>query len=489
MKGASQVSSPSAPAVLVARSAFVLLGGRVISACLSLVGLMLLGSHLTRAEFGLYSYVVTLFCLFNVLIGFGGNVVATAEMARAPAHAPQTLGALLSLRFCLATVAVFIYGALIVLTEEGRNRGSLLLVAPFLLGSGLAGMEAYFHSKQKMRIPVTSQLLSQAVNVLILIWLCSRGKLTLLTACLLTAAALGFGHAITFLRGLSQVRPHWVWSLKPALSLLKTCYPQGVATVFCVLYFHLDTVMLRHMKGAEETATYGAGYRVFSFCVMMPTLVAVALLPELSRGRDSFLRMYGAAFQALLTFGLTSAVIMLMLSKDVLDLIYPAGKFDSTAPVLQVLFFAFAGVSLGAFASASLVALGKQKVWAWITFVGLILNLGMNFFLIPRHGALGAAVATCGTEGFVAVAGSLLVWRIGGCGPRVAGVGEAVVVAAAGGTIAWLLRGQPFYVWISGLALAGALFIFLRHRPLILRVFKEQEAIAPVEKESGREKK
>jgi len=49
---------------------------------------------------------------------------------------------------------------------------------------------------------------------------------------------------------------------------------------------------------------------------------------------------------------------------------------------------------------------GKQKQYQYIAIISLILNLTLNFILIPKYGINGAAIAT---------AISLLVWNMSGC--------------------------------------------------------------------------
>ena len=49
-----------------------------------------------------------------------------------------------------------------------------------------------------------------------------------------------------------------------------------------------------------------------------------------------------------------------------------------------------------------LTAKGSLRILNFIALVGMILNVGLNLFLIPSYGALGATIATLTTQFFVA---------------------------------------------------------------------------------------
>ena len=50
-----------------------------------------------------------------------------------------------------------------------------------------------------------------------------------------------------------------------------------------------------------------------------------------------------------------------------------------------------------------LVSIGKQKIVLYSTIIGAIINIAMNFFLIPTYGHFGAAIAAVVTEAVIAM--------------------------------------------------------------------------------------
>ena len=59
--------------------------------------------------------------------------------------------------------------------------------------------------------------------------------------------------------------------------------------------------------------------------------------------------------------------------------------------------------------STLLTAAGKLKVLNLTSAVGLILNIVLNFLLIPQYGAYGAAIASVSTQGLAGIAQVIIV--------------------------------------------------------------------------------
>jgi O-antigen/teichoic acid export membrane protein len=55
--------------------------------------------------------------------------------------------------------------------------------------------------------------------------------------------------------------------------------------------------------------------------------------------------------------------------------------------------------------------LGEQVLCAVVLFGAALLNIALNFILVPRLGLIGAASATAATLVLVALANALVVWH------------------------------------------------------------------------------
>ncbi|MBN1586567.1 MAG: polysaccharide biosynthesis C-terminal domain-containing protein, partial [Candidatus Omnitrophica bacterium] len=130
-----------------------------------------------------------------------------------------------------------------------------------------------------------------------------------------------------------------------------------------------------------------------------------ALFPTLSRryqtDRKSFERAYVQSFRLMAVIGAPVCAGVTLFASQLVRLAFGEG-FEASAWVLQLLAWAGLLVAFGNLNGSVLYAAGRQKVMAVVCGLGLILNIGLNIWLIPPYTYMGAAFATLVTE--------LLVW-------------------------------------------------------------------------------
>ena len=79
--------------------------------------------------------------------------------------------------------------------------------------------------------------------------------------------------------------------------------------------------------------------------------------------------------------------------------------------MLNILIVAVGIIFFGTLFSFGLIALGRQKSLLWISAAGAVINLLLNFILIPRYSYTAAAIITVGTELLVTILMAVAIWR------------------------------------------------------------------------------
>ncbi|HEY8193748.1 MAG TPA: lipopolysaccharide biosynthesis protein [Hyphomicrobium sp.] len=106
---------------------------------------------------------------------------------------------------------------------------------------------------------------------------------------------------------------------------------------------------------------------------------------------------------------LASALVILALGKPLLSLFGP--QFATGYPVMCILVFGFLSRSAMGPAEYLLNMLGEQKLCAAVLFGSALLNIALNFILVPKFGLTGAASATAISLTTAALLNALVVWR------------------------------------------------------------------------------
>ena len=78
-----------------------------------------------------------------------------------------------------------------------------------------------------------------------------------------------------------------------------------------------------------------------------------------------------------------------------------AQEFQGSGEVLKILALAIPIIFWGYLMTQSLVALDHNRIYLAITAFAVLLNVLLNYWLIPEYGAEGAAIATVITEALI----------------------------------------------------------------------------------------
>ncbi len=157
-----------------------------------------------------------------------------------------------------------------------------------------------------------------------------------------------------------------------------------------------DRYFLAHFSGMSEVGIYALGYKLTFI------LLAVVVMPfELAYGPFVFANMKHPDFKKtmsrlftylVLTLVIVSYLIVLF-SRDAIKLIAPE-EFNSAYLVTICVLPASAFSGIIYWASAQLHIVKKTYYIAIIIIGAALLNVMLNYALIPKHGWIGAAIAT-----------------------------------------------------------------------------------------------
>ena len=458
-------------------------GARLFSAATNFVlSAVLLARALTEGEFGLYQFYLTLFLLTMTLVDFGVNRAGVRMVAAKECQLRDAVIAAILLKTITGGFAFLVLSTIALLAEpESVTCWLLLLAAVHVLSHAAGSASIGFEVDLDFRIPAIGMVVGHALFLLLGLaryfggvrqaapYLVAWGAGIIAQNLLVLAAAWKRGQLG---RGLNRTI---------LLQLTREALPLGVAAVAVALYFHIDTIMLRPLRGPEEVAVYAVAYRMMTVGLMVPALFMQVVFPVLTRCHEvsaDLLRtvLRQCTFYMALIGGVAAAVL-LALAPELLSLAF-GDAYRVAAPSLRILALAMAAIFLCYPHSMALIAAGQAARFTRITLLAALLNLALNLLLIPRFGAEGAAGTTLATEMLVLLASVHAVRRhagVTGFSARLLGV--VLLVGAVLLTNCLLGNDHPFLVNLPAIALiALAGTVLLKAWPL--RIGVEEEEIA-----------
>jgi O-antigen/teichoic acid export membrane protein len=161
-----------------------------------------------------------------------------------------------------------------------------------------------------------------------------------------------------------------------------------------------DMYLIAGIMGESSAGQYNAGYNlanrsldiIFIWIAMAATPIAVTLMEKegVERSRE-IMKDYGAS---LLWIAMPAATGIALVSKEFGFILGESVRAEAVTVMPMI---AFAGVLNGLisyYAQRAFMLSGKTSMFMWAMVPPVILNIGLNLWLIPIHGLMGAVYAT-----------------------------------------------------------------------------------------------
>jgi O-antigen/teichoic acid export membrane protein len=394
------------------------------------------------AAYGTYAALLSLSFLLNILLDLGLTNHTTRRLARDPDAMAAELPALLGVRGALVVLyAVVTLVAALVLGYAGTHLHVLgWLIVNQALAALLLFLRGAVAAGQRYAQDSLLSVLDRALLIALMGWLLwGRGPgapLPILwfvqaqTAVYVVAVGVAWALVRQRTRGL---RPRWPG--REAGGLLRRSFPYALLVLLMTFYYRTDTVMLERLlpDGPLQAGIYAQAFRFFEAFNMLGYLLAGLLLPMFSRllGEGAPVApLAGLAFRLVWAGTLALAMLAVLLAPEVMALRYTAHVSESAA-VLAVLGVSFVAVCTTYVFGTLLTAGGDLRTLNRLAAAGMVVNLALNLWLIPRHQGLGAAWASLLTQAAMAIAQAVLAARRFGM-PRGASAWGGPVLYAAG---------------------------------------------------------
>lgn len=381
----------------VARNTGVIIIGQVINRLTGLVMVIFLARYLGASNFGIYSFVFAFLGFFGIITDLGIGAILVREISRDRSRADKLIGNAIIMKVILSVFALALACLIISFLKYPFDTKLLVYVASlsFLLSfGGLYGL--MFQVNLRMEYPTLVNIFSGLLKLALFLYL------IFLKAPLLWFIIAGIiislpGFFIILRLSRRFIRPKFEIDFGIWKNLLKESWPLALTATFIMIYVRIDQLMLFQMKGAEAVGHYAAAVRLTEVFNIIPAAFMISVFPLMSKyfetSKESLTRAYTLSFRYMLMFIIPVAVGTTLLSKPIISLIY-GERFLPSVAALSILIWSEVFVFFGIVHKQTLISTNKQRLDFIFTSTSAVINVVLNLILIPRHGIMGAAIAT-----------------------------------------------------------------------------------------------
>jgi O-antigen/teichoic acid export membrane protein len=402
--------------ILSGRGAWWKLGSDLLGRLLQFVLLWVAARLLAKADFGDFSFALSVGYMLAQVADFGLQLYVQRELARLARScassrpyvtdetaAGRLIGGGLTIKAALSLVAMLLIAGFLFIEPVG-NKGALLLVGfSMVLGTGLDYLSYCFRALGNLHYEALATLISRAANLVLGVGLLVLGAgvwgLALAgNLAMLVALALSYRLLMRYVRPIW--RPdwsHWRRSMAQPTAV-------GIGIIFSIISFRVDNLLIPPIAGRESLAVYNVAYKLFEPLLIVPGVMLAAIFPLLAQSANvtsfepgKLRHLLSQTMLALSGLGVAALTLLVLLATPVVNLLYGT-SYSASVPVLQILALASLPMYLNYGLTHALIAVDRPRLYAIFNLVALFVNVIANLLLIPAMGVSGAAVATVLTE-------------------------------------------------------------------------------------------
>ncbi len=386
-------------AKVIAKNSIFLFLGDAIGYVLQLILVVYLARYLGDANFGKYCFVTAFSMLFLILSDIGLSVLMIREIARDTTKAGKYLVNISIIKLILSSFTIIlVVTAVNFMPYPPDTIWAICIVAvTTFFTSFTSSFRSIFRAFERMEYELISKIAERIfifISVLPVLYL-GYGLIEVVLAMLISQVFIFIFTLILLIKKLT--RPTLLFDLSLCKSLIKEGFPFALASVFSVIYFQTDTVMLSMMKGDAVVGWYNAAYRLVMALPFISTAFVGALYPMLSKystsSRDKLIIVYEKSFKFLLMLSIPIGIGTSLLADKIIIFLY-GQDFVNSILALQILVWVASVLMIYSIVGYVLASINRQPVDTRTTCISALLNVGLNLLLIPAYSYAGAAITS-----------------------------------------------------------------------------------------------
>lgn len=401
------------------RGSTLLMAGRIIAMGTNFGIQVLIVRYLSKSDYGAFAYVMSLISLGSSLAVFGMDKTVTrfVPIYQERGEYPKMFGTLiimistiLSLGFFLVMLVFGLKGWIAESVINDRQTVNLLLLLIFLsplqaFDSLLLGMLAVFGKPSS--IFFRRHILGPGLKLLVVLSIILlQSNVYYLSAGYMVSTAIGViiysGILIQYIRNQEfwkQFNPRAI--IFPIKEVFRFSIPLLTTNFVYILRSHLVVVILGYFRDTPDVAAFRAVQPVADLNTVVIQSFALLFMPTMARlfAKDNQAGMDDLYWQSAIWIAVISFPIFLVTFSlaQPLTLLLFGERYAQSGLIMALLAFGYYFNAALGYNADTLRVYGKLRYTVAIDFLAMLISLGLSLLLIPRYGAMGAALGTCGT--------------------------------------------------------------------------------------------
>ena len=383
------------------------IGGKIFQMVLTLIVGMLTARYLGPSNYGVIGETASYVAFFSVVCQLGFTSTAVKEIMDNTDRQGEILGTTIFFRVCTSIISSVAITILLFIMKGGDR---LIVTVAFLQSLSLIFqsfemIHYWYQSRLETQVSVKIQSIAYIIMAIYKIAILALGKnvqwFAFSTA--LEAAVVGLFLIIVYQRGEGQKLSV---SISAGKDILKRSYHFILSGLMVTIYSEMDKIMLGQMLSETAVGYYTAATKVssmWSFVIMaLINSSRPLIIASKNKGEDLYIKQNKRLYAAIIWIGIAAGLAITVLAKLIIFILY-GQEYLPSVNSLQISAWYTMFAMLGTARGIWIVCEEKSKYVKYYLGIGAIINVVLNYLLIPQFGPGGAAAATLATQIFTSV--------------------------------------------------------------------------------------
>ena len=359
--------------------------------------------YLGAEGFGILTSGLAFTLIFGTFADLGLSPLIVREVSREKSLHSMYTGSILLIKFILSfAILVLMMGIVHLQTHEPVMIHVVYILALWVVVNSFSQLfYSVFQAYEKMEYQSISSIINSVILLLGVIYgiYASLGVLWFAFSYLLASVVVLVYCTCIYLTNFKKPVfkidwPFWKLTIMAAL-------PLSIASIFSIIAFRVDTVLLSIIQGPTEVGWYSAAYKLIESLMFVPMVYTSAIFPVLSNfhisSQESLKLLYRKSVKYMTMLSLPVAAGTTIFAPNIIIFLYGSSYYPAVM-ALQILIWTIPFLFLTYIFSTLLISINKQNVILKITFIAMVFNVIANLLLIPIYGYTAAALLTVLTE-------------------------------------------------------------------------------------------
>jgi len=403
-------------AVKVIKNSSWLVGDKVFTMIIGVFVTAFVARYFGPESYGQFNYALSFVTLFTALSTLGLETLTVKAIVDKEHDEGTILCTSLVLRVIGGVILTIIAVTLIRLIEPNESNTHILvtILSLTMVFKALEVIEYWIQAHQRAKISSVVRIVAYVIIAGFKIGMVLLGGNLIHFALIhmLNVIIVGIGLIIAYFRNREE-KFKWKVDISYAKSILSQSWYLILSGLMVTLYMQIDKVMLGSLMPSKvEVGVYSAAASIASMWYFVPMAIITSFKPVIMSKKkineESYLKSVQLLYTIIAWLGICFGIFVLIFSNPIVKILYGA-EYQKASSILSVSIWAGTFAMLGSARGVWTVTEGLQRYNMFYVGAGAIINIILNYLLIPTAGGYGAAVATLMSQVTVAIIAPLFI--------------------------------------------------------------------------------